>query len=404
MGVALERLEPLGRVARAVLELQHLEAALRLIFLERGFQRKILVHAETRRRGGGGACLDISACLRLCARCLAWSVGFGARRDARYDVRQFDRVFERELGAAANGEMRRVRGITEQDDVAAPPTLALDAAEVEPGGRADEVRRVRLELVAAEISGEELFANSDAFFLTHPVKAEAQPGVFRTLDDESRAVRREAVGVRPDPAVLGFLEREGEGVEDLARAEPDELVGADVDVDTESLRLGVAEARVDPVRRDHEVVAAPPGIGGIAFGVEVQHDTELARSGLQDFEESLAADANEAVAAGGDRLAVHVDVDVVPVRELLGDGLRGSRVVARDVLDREIGKDDSPPEGHAWRIALELLDLVRRIAQLHRDVEIEPRRPAADTGDSHAATSRNRTKRTLRRLWNRSLE
>ena len=123
----------------------------------------------------------------------------------------------------------------------------------------------------------------------------------RTFDDEGRAVGREAIGVRPDPAVLGLLEREGEGVEDLRRAEPDELVGANVDVDSECLRRRVAEARVGAVRGDDEIVVAPLGIGGIAFGIEVKHDAELARAILQDFEQALAADADEAVAARGDR-------------------------------------------------------------------------------------------------------
>ena len=147
-------------------------------------------------------------------------------------------------------------------------------------------------------------------------KPKLAPGLLRTFDDEGRAVGREAVGVRPDPAVLGLLEREGEGVEHLARAEPDELVRADVDVDSERLRLRVAEARVDAVGGDDEVVVAPLGIGGIALGVEVQHDAELARAVLQDFEQALAADADEAVPARGDRLAAEVDVDVVPMREL----------------------------------------------------------------------------------------
>ena len=96
--------------------------------------------------------------------------------------------------------------------------------------------------------------------------------------------------------MLGLLEREGEGVENLRRAEPDELVAADVDVDTERIRVGVAEARVGAVRGDDEIVVLPFGISRIAFGIEVQNDAELARAGLQDFEQALAADADESVA------------------------------------------------------------------------------------------------------------
>ena len=114
-------------------------------------------------------------------------------------------------------------------------------------------------------------------------KPKLAPRVLRTFDDEGRAVGREAIGVGPDPAVLGFLEGEGEGVEHFRRAEPHELVGADVDVDSERVGVGVAEARVGAVRGDDQIVVAPLRIGGIAFGFEVQRDAELARRGPAGF-------------------------------------------------------------------------------------------------------------------------
>ena len=61
-------------------------------------------------------------------------------------------------------------------------------------------------------------------------------------------------------------------------------------------------------------------------------------------------------------------------------------IVRGDVVDGQVGEDDAPAEGDAGRVALEDLDLVRRVAQLHRDGEIEARRAAADAGDPHAAT------------------
>ena len=65
-------------------------------------------------------------------------------------------------------------------------------------------------------------------------------------------------------------------------------------------RLSVAEARIDAVRRDDQVVVAPLRIGGIALGFEMQCDAELARPILQDFEQAFAADADEAVARRSD--------------------------------------------------------------------------------------------------------
>src|SRR5215208_6746652 len=111
--------------------------------------------------------------------------------------------------------------------------------------------------MAVEISGEQPLAGGDAFRLIHPVEAEAAPRLLRTFDDKGRALGREAVGVRPDPAVLGLLEREGESVEHFRRAKPHELVPSNVDIDAEGIGPRIAEARISAVRRYHEVVVAP---------------------------------------------------------------------------------------------------------------------------------------------------
>ncbi len=348
MRVALKRLEPFGRVARAVLQLEDFEVPLRNIFVHRRFERQ----ARTVEHLG-----------------------------------QFDRIFERELGAGPDREMRGVRGVAEQDDIAGRPALALDAAEVEPCRGADQMRGVRLQRMAVEIFGEQLLAGGDRFGLVHAVEAETAPRVFRTFDDEGRAVWGEAVGVRPDPAVLGLLEREGEGVEDLVRSEPDELVRAHIDVDAERIFVCVAEARVDAVGSDDEIVVAPLRIGRIALGVELDPDAEFARPVLQYFEQALAADADEPVTRGSDRLAAEVDVDVVPMREFVGDDLRGLGVVGLEVLDRLVGEDHAPAEGDTGSVAFEHRDVVRGVAELHRDGEIEAGRTGADAGDLHPISS-----------------
>src|SRR5439155_13070671 len=187
------------------------------------------------------------------------------------------------------------------------PALAFDAAEVEPHRRPRQVCGVGYEAVAVEIFGEDLLADGARFGLVHAIEAEGAPRFFRTFDDEGRAVGREAVGVRPDPAMLGLLEGEGEGVEHFRRAEPDETVVADVDVDPERVRLCIAEARVDAVAGDDQIVVAPLGVGGIAFSVELQGDAELTRAVLENLEQALAADADESVAARGDGLPPEMD-------------------------------------------------------------------------------------------------
>src|SRR4029079_16871624 len=99
------------------------------------------------------------------------------------------------------------------------------------------------------------------------------------------------------------------------------------------------------------------------------------------LEHTLAADADEPVPARGDRLPTEMDVDVVPVREFPCYNRGGNRIIGRDVLDREVGEDHAPSERHSGRIALEYFDLVARIAKLHRDGEIEARRPRAAACD-----------------------
>ena len=79
MEIAVERLEPFGRVAGAVLELEHLEIALGLIFGERRVA--------------------------------------GQARPVQH-LGELDRVLERELGARADREMGGVGGVAEQDQIA----------------------------------------------------------------------------------------------------------------------------------------------------------------------------------------------------------------------------------------------------------------------------------------------
>jgi hypothetical protein len=120
--------------------------------------------------------------------------------------------------------------------------------------------------------------------------------------------------VRLEPAPLGFLEREGERLEQLARAEPDEAAVAQVDVGLVGRGVPGADAAVEAVAGDDQV-----GVGillvALHVGLEAQLDAERLAARLQDVEQALAADAAEAVAARADLVAADVDLDVVPVVE-----------------------------------------------------------------------------------------
>ena len=96
MRITLHVLEPFGRVARRVLDLQDLDGALGLVGAQRGAQVGLLLQG----------------------------------------AREGDRILERELGARAYGKMRGVRRVAEEHDgdagAVADPRLVDDPQEVDP--------------------------------------------------------------------------------------------------------------------------------------------------------------------------------------------------------------------------------------------------------------------------------
>jgi hypothetical protein len=119
----------------------------------------------------------------------------------------------------------------------------------------------------------------------------------------------------------------------------------------------------------------------------VDIDAKLLGAPGQNFEQPLAPDADETMARRADAVPLDMDLDIVPMGELVGDDPPGDRVVGHQILDRLIRKDHAPAEGHAFRVALEHMHLVPRIAELHRNGEVEACRAAADACDSQALLS-----------------
>ena len=197
-----------------------------------------------------------------------------------------------------------------------------------------------------------------------------------------------------------LLEREGEGLEHLVCAEPEELVAPDLRVDSEMLLVAGADAAVGAVGGDDQVIALPVGEVGARFMLEMERDAELARPFLQDRQQPLAADADEAVAGGSNRLAVDMDLDIVPMGEFVADPGAAHRIVGHQILDRLVGEDDAPAERVVGAVALEQVDLVRGIAQLHRNGEIEPGRSPAEARDPHLCLSQSA--HSLKRCHRRS--
>ena len=77
--------------------------------------------------------------------------------------------------------------------------------------------------------------------------------------------------------------------------------------------------------------------------------------------------------------------DIVPIGEILADHGGADRVIGLEVLKRIVGQDHTPAESVIRAIPLEYGDVRVRLAQFHRDREIEPRRTAPKTCNLHAA-------------------
>src|SRR3546814_3073979 len=113
--------------------------------------------------------------------------------------------------------------------------------------------------------------------------------------------------MRPDPAMLGIHENEVERVEALVGAQPDELVALHVYIGLEAVVVAAAQFRIEPVGGNDEVIACEEVAVGLDLDLELQVDAEVAPAVLQDVEEPLAADADEAVTARGDRKSTRLN-------------------------------------------------------------------------------------------------
>jgi hypothetical protein len=165
------------------------------------------------------------------------------------------------------------------------------------------VARIAQQRVALQVRRGQPFAEGDRLLDGGLVQAVRLPDGFRRLDDEGRGAVVELVDVRREPAVLGPLDEEVEGVEQPCGAQPDEAVGPRHDVGPEDGRVLLPDARIDAVAGDDQV-----GVGivlvALDLGVEDELDVQRLAAPLQDVEQLLAPDADEPVAAAADAAAL----------------------------------------------------------------------------------------------------
>jgi hypothetical protein len=138
---------------------------------------------------------------------------------------------------------------------------------------------------------------------------------------------------------------------------------------------------VDAVAGDDQVGVREVQVR-IDLGLEHQLDAQLSQR-LQDVEQLLAADADKAVAARADHLALEQQLDVVPVVEGLLDGVGRGLVPLAHVVHGGVGEHHAPAEGVVGLVALDDRDVVRRIALLHQQGEVQATGAAANANDLH---------------------
>jgi hypothetical protein len=189
--VALDVLEPLHRIARRALQLEHFHRAHRLV--------------------------------RASARCI------GMLAEA---ARQLDRIFQRQLGARADRIMR----VCAASPISTTGTLPSQCTHLPQTMRGKvihmaEPRRwaaldIRWPSSCSANSARRRRSTLPGSF--DPAPPRATP--FRRFDDEGRGVGVVLIDVRLEPAVLRLFEGEGERIELLVRAQPDKAAVARLDL------------------------------------------------------------------------------------------------------------------------------------------------------------------------------
>ncbi|CAB4907363.1 unannotated protein [freshwater metagenome] len=315
---------------------------------------------------------------------------------------QRQRVLHGELGARADGEVRGVRRVAQQHQVALVPALVADGLEVQP------LRVVGEHLVPGQLVGEDLPDPLDGVGVAHPgrellalggAEARALPDVVVHLDDEGRPGVGERVAVDLHRPPLRVLDDELEGLEDQVGAQPDVLVVPTVQRGAERLGVRRPDLGVQPVAGHHQVVGGAQLLDVGGQRAVVHGDAELGDPLLQDRQQLLAAHGGEALAAHGEGLPVDLDVDVGPPGEAGLHPLVHDLVGALDAAQRLVGEHDAEAERVVGGVALPDGDLVAAVQLAQQRGQVQATGPAADDRDLHDCSPVCGTAARIRPSW-----
>src|SRR5205807_2143168 len=109
---------------------------------------------------------------------------------------------------------------------------------------------------------------------------------------------------------------------------------------------------------------------------------------VEQAQQGAARAAAKTVAADPVHGAAEVDLDVIPIGEIVDDRLVALAVVGLEVLERLVGEHYPEAEGVVRPVALVDRDALLRPGLLHQDCEVEAGRAAADHVDLHGRLAR----------------
>src|SRR5271156_2520552 len=238
------------------------------------------------------------------------------------------------------------------------------------------------------VSGKQVLENFDGGALREPIQAVRYISFLGGLDDERRGLGVEPVDMCLEPAVLGSAKIEGESVVEFLGAQPDVAVRSNNQIWLKHIRVAVSDFRIQAVGCDDEI-----GLGEVEIAarvlVEREFDIEPHATPLQNVEELLAADADEAVAGRALSGPLEPDFDIVPMVECGLDFGGGFWIPDPHRRHRRVRKHYPPAERVIGLIALDDRDRVLGMQLLHQQAEIEARRPSTHANDSHANLPRS---------------
>ena len=171
----------------------------------------------------------------------------------------------------------------------------------------------------------------------------------------------------PNPTLLGPLENKGERIpKGLVGSQPHKFVRSRFNRAAKLFPIGVADFGVEPVAGYDEVRIGEASVDVVQLDLllKVQSYPQLPRPLMEQLQEPLSTETNEAVPARALHLSRYVAVDEIPVNEFVDDALGTHRVVRRDVVHGLIRKDDSPAKGVVGFVALVDLNVMLRISEL----------------------------------------